>query len=181
MRGAVSRRYARALFSLARDAGALESTAEELERLAGVASNPQIGPVLRSPLLSPSRRKALAETLIADLAMSDLVARFVRLLADRQRLAELPAIAQFFLRLLDDEKGRVRLALRTAVGLDDADRQRLTAAFARLTGKEIIPAVTVEPGLLGGVVAEVEGKVYDGSVRSQLERIAKQLAGGARL
>lgn len=181
MKGAVSRRYAKALFSLAKDKGALEPTADELVQLGHVAANPQLEPVLRSPLLSPSRRSTLAETLIDDLKVSDLVARFVRLLADRQRLAELPAIADSYMHLLDVEQGRVRLAVRTAVELSESDQQQLVAAFARMTGKEIIPTVTVDPDLLGGVVAEVLGKVYDGSVRSQLERLANELAGRATL
>jgi F-type H+-transporting ATPase subunit delta len=181
MKGAVSRRYAKALFAIAKDKGVLEPTAEELVKLGRVAANPQLEPVLRSPLLSHSRRSSLAETLISDLKVSELVARFVRLLADRQRLADLPGIGDFYLRLLDDEKGRVRLALRTAVALADGDRQQLIEAFSRLTGKEVIPTVTVDPELLGGVIAEVGGKVYDGSVRSQLERLANQLAGTTTL
>ena len=109
MKGSVSRRYAKALFALAKEKGVLEPTADELARLGSTASNPDLAPVLRSPLLSPSRRSALAKTLIDDLRLSDLLGRFVQLLADRQRLADLPGIADFFLKFLDEEKNRVRL------------------------------------------------------------------------
>jgi F-type H+-transporting ATPase subunit delta len=177
MKGAVSRRYAKALFAIAKDDGALEPTAEELVRLGRTAANEALEPVLRSPLLSASRRTDLANTLIDELKVSDLLSRFVRLLADRQRLADLPGIADFYMRLLDEEKGRVRLSVRTAVELNDADQKQLIIAFANLTGKEVIPTVTVDPDLLGGVLVEVKGKVYDGSVRAQLDRIANQLAG----
>lgn len=179
MKGAVSRRYAKALFSLAKEKGALEGVAEELLRLGQVAANPALAPVLRSPLLSPLRRNQMATTLIDDLELSDLLARFLRLLAERQRLAELPGIADYFTRMLDDDKGRVRLDVRTAVALDDPQKKQLVDTFARLTGKEVIPTVTVDADLLGGVVAEVRGKVYDGSVRTQLNRIADELAGRA--
>lgn len=179
MKGAVSRRYAKALFSLAKDQGVLESTAGELLGLGKVAASPALAQVLRSPLLSPSRRTELANTLSADLKLSDLLTRFVHLLADRQRWAELPAIADYFSRLLDDEKGRVRLDVRTAMELTETQQKQLVEAFAGLTGKEVIPTVTVDADLLGGVVAEVRGKVYDGSVRTQLDRIAHELAGRA--
>lgn len=179
MKGAVSRRYAKALFSLAKGSDRLEPTADELLRLARAAANPALEPVLKSPLLSVSRRNQLATTLIEDLQLSDLLTRFVRLLADRQRLGELPGIADFYLQLLDDEKGRVRLGVRTAVALTDAQQKQLVDTFARLTGKDVIPTITVDAELLGGVVAEVEGKVYDGSVRTQLDRIADDLAGRA--
>jgi F-type H+-transporting ATPase subunit delta len=155
----------------------LEPTADELLRLGATAANPDLAPVLKSPLLSPSRRSELAKTFIDEFKLSDVVTRFVRLLADRQRLAELPGIADHYMQLLDEEKGRVRLALRTAVQLTDVQLRLLVDTFARITGKEVIPTVTVDPALLGGVVAEAQGRVYDGSVRTQLERIANDLAG----
>jgi F-type H+-transporting ATPase subunit delta len=177
MKGAVSRRYAKALFALAKEKGVLDATAEELMRLGRLAANETLAPVLKSPLLSASRRTELAKALIDDLALSDLLTRFVQLLADRQRLGELPAIADFFSSLLDDEKNRVRLDVRSAMKLTDAQQKELVQGFARLTGKEVIPNVTVDPDLLGGVVAEVQGKVYDGSVRTQLDRLAAELTG----
>jgi F-type H+-transporting ATPase subunit delta len=179
MKGSVSRRYAKALFSLAKEHGSLEPTADELLRLAHAAANPALQPMLRSPLLSLSRRSQLANTLAEDLKLSDFLARFVHLLADRHRLAELPGIADYYSQLLDDEKGRVRLGVRTAVPLTDLQQKQLVDTFARLTGKEIISTVTLDPELLGGVVAEVQGKVYDGSIRTQLDRIATDLAGRA--
>jgi F-type H+-transporting ATPase subunit delta len=181
MKGAVSRRYAKALFAIARDKAVVEPIAEELVRLGGAAANEALEPVLRSPLLSASRRTELANTLIAELNLSDLLSRFVRLLADRQRLAELPGIADFYLRLLDEEKGRVRVSVRSAIPLNDIDQKQLIDAFTGLTGKEVIPTVTVDPDLLGGVVVEVQGKVYDGSVRAQLDRVAELLTGEDRL
>jgi F-type H+-transporting ATPase subunit delta len=175
--GAVSRRYAKALFALARERNLLESTADELVRLGQAAANAQLATVLRSPLLSESRRALLANALIADLRLSELLASFVRLLAERQRLAELPGIADFFVRFLDAERGRVRLGVRSASALTEGQHRRVVDAFAKLTGKEVIPTVVIDPDLLGGLVAEVEGRVYDGSVRTQLDRLAKQLAG----
>ena len=179
MKGAVSRRYAKALFALAKEKGVLEAAAEELLRLGQAAANPALAHVLRSPLLSQSRRTALAKGLIEDQKLSDLLARFVRFLADQQRLAELPGIADYYSQLLDEQEGRVRLAVRTAVAMTDAQQKELVDTFARLTGKAVIPTITVDPELLGGVIAEVHGKVYDGSVRTQLERLANQLVGRA--
>jgi F-type H+-transporting ATPase subunit delta len=111
------------------------------------------------------------------LSLSNLLTRFLAVLSDHQRLSELPAIAEYFQRLLDQTLGRVRIAIRSARVLDPAQEQQIAAAFARLTGKQVMPAAVVDPELLGGVLVEVEGKVYDGSVRTQLERLAKELSG----
>lgn len=178
---AVSRRYAKALFALAKERDVLGPTADEVERVAAVAADPAVAPVLASPLLAPKRRHELVRTLVQELALSDLLARFLGLLADHQRLAELPAIAQYFRDLLDRELGRVRVAIRGAMPLSPSQENAIVAAFAKRTGKQVLPQVTIDPDLLGGVVVEVEGTVYDGSLRTQLDRLAKTLAGTASL
>lgn len=176
---AVAGRYAKALFGLAKESGALQPTADQLGRAAAVASDPTVEPVLRSPLLSAARRRDLAEMLVRELKLPDLLARFVRLLADHQRLAALPAIAERFQNLLDRDLGRVRITIRSARTLDAQQAQDIVATFATLTGKQVIPMVALNPDLLGGVVVEAEGKVYDGSVRTHLDRLAKELIGTA--
>jgi F-type H+-transporting ATPase subunit delta len=177
----VSRRYAKALFTLAREDRALEETAGQLDRLAALVRDPTVGPVLRSPLLAPSRRRALTQTLAHELALTDLVKRFLGVLSEQQRLAELPAIADHFQHFYDQTLGRVRIAIRTARPLDTSQQEQIVGAFARLTGKQVLPTVTADPELLGGVLVEIDGKIYDGSVRTQLQRLAKALAGASAL
>ncbi len=81
----------------------------------------------------------------------------------------------------DEVRRTNRIAVRSAGALDSKQEADLVAAFRKLTGKDIIPSVVVDADLLGGVVVEVEGKVYDGSVRTQLDRLAKELSGAAAL
>ena len=181
MTASVARRYAKAVFGLAKEAGALQPTADQLARLAAVASDPTVGPVLRSPLLSAARRHDLAQTLSHELKLSELLTHFVQLLADHQRLRELPAIADRYQQLLDTEVGRVRVTIRSASPLDAKQEADIVAVFARLTGKQVVSRSVVDTELLGGVVVEVYGKVYDGSVRTQLDRVAKELSGAASL
>lgn len=177
----VARRYAKALFSLAQDANHLEATASELERLATLANAPDLRDILGSPLLSVKSRTQLVQGIVKDLKLSDLLTRFVRLLADHQRLAELSSIQHHFDRLLDASLGRVRATIRSASRLDPHQQNALVATFSKLTGKQVVASVVVDAELLGGVVIEVGGRVYDGSVRTQLDRLAKQLAGTASI
>jgi F-type H+-transporting ATPase subunit delta len=164
------------LFDLAVEGNTAESVDGELVRLAAAASAPEIEPVLRNPMLSPSRRRELAELLAREFAVSDLLARFLALLADRRRLDEVPAIAAYFRILLDERLGRVRATIRAASGLEDGQKQSLVETFSQLTGKAVLAEVVVDAELLGGVLVEVAGRVYDGSVRTHFERLAKQFA-----
>ena len=181
MNGSVSRRYARALFPLAKQAGALESTAAELGRAAAIAAHPSVRQVLRNPLISADRRRDIVRLIVAEQPTSELVDRFLMLLADQQRLGDLPGIERHFSTMLDTELGRVRVTVRSAAALAPEQQDQIVATFSRLTGKQVLPTLEIDPELLGGVVVEAQGRVYDGTVKTQFTRLAKQLADAALL
>jgi F-type H+-transporting ATPase subunit delta len=177
MIGSVARRYAKAIFTLARDENALEPIGGELARLAAVASDPDTGAALANPLLSPSHRQAIAKTLADQLGLCPTMRNFVGLLADQKRLDQLVGIHQVYERLLDGALGRMRAVITTAADLRPEQKQQLIERLEKMTGKSVLAQLRVDPDLLGGVVLEVEGKVYDGSLRTQLRRLAGTIAG----
>jgi F-type H+-transporting ATPase subunit delta len=61
--------------------------------------------------------------------------------------------------------------------LSAADLERLTAVFSSLVGKRVVPELVIDDSLIAGVVVEVEGRVFDGSVRSSLQRLGERMAG----
>jgi len=177
MTGSIARRYAKAIFSLAQEEGSLEPTGAELQQLAAVASDPELSAALANPLLSPAARNAIARSLAEQLNLRPTTRNFLRLLADQRRLDQLVGIAEQYRKLLDRVANRVRARIASAVGLDDAQKGALMATFEKATGRTVVAETVVDPALLGGVVVEIEGKVYDGSVRTQLERLAASIAG----
>jgi len=181
MTSRVARRYAKAIFELAREAKQLQPVADELGRLAALASEPTVLEVLKSPTLSLDNRAKLADTLVRELSLSPQVANLVRLLGQQHRLGELAGIREQFQSLLDLELGRVRVTIRSARPLEPKQQDAIIAAFKKRTGKEVIPTVTVDPDLLGGVQVEVGGQVFDGTVRTQLDRLAHELVGPSSL
>ena len=175
--GRVARRYAKALFALAKEADRLEPIGETLAALGALAADPAVAPALANPLLRAEARRRMADALAESVAAERLVRNFLCLLADRQRLDHLARIAQQYERLVDEALGRVRATVWTAAPLVEADVELVRRALERLTGKTVVLALRDDPELLGGVVAEVEGKVYDGSLRTQLRRLAASIAG----
>jgi F-type H+-transporting ATPase subunit delta len=174
---AVARRYAKALFALAKESRAQEATGAQLEGVATVAEEPAVAALLRNPLLSVGRRTDVVNTLVAQLSLPDLMARFLRVLAEHKRLDEIGSIRDHYRRMLDDALGRLRATVKSARPLEPNQEASLLATFKTLTGKDVLPTVVVEPDLLGGVVVDVAGKVYDGSARTQINRLANELAG----
>ena len=175
---AVAKSYAKALFELARERNQVDAIGNELQTLAELfASQPALVAFLSRPwVAAPAKRAAIAET-GTRLGVSALTRDFLALVATRNRADHVAAIAAAYRALDDEAKGRVRVKLRTAIALTDAERQRLTAQISRkLQGKELILEESVDPQLLGGFVAEVGSMILDGSLDPQLDRMRDRLA-----
>jgi len=178
--GRLGKRYARALLELARTARTLEATGEELNRAVAAFEEPRLQPFLVSPAIDRSVRERTANAVVAALGVSKVVGNAIALLVGRDRLAVLPDVARWFEQLLDDELGRARVTIRSAAPLSVAEKNDMIAVARRLTGRQNVLASTeVDTDLLGGVVLDIAGTVYDGSVRTQLARLSRNMAGGA--
>jgi F-type H+-transporting ATPase subunit delta len=167
------------MLDLARSDGALAVTGEELGRALAVFEEPRLQPLLLSPAIDTRVRLETTRAVASALALSRPVANLMALLAERDRLTILPDLVRWYEELLDEEVGRARVSIRSAAPLDASEKGELLALARRLTGREDVSASTeVEPDLLGGVVLDIRGTVYDGSVRTQLARLAREMAEG---
>ena len=179
MMGSIARRYARALFLLAEEQGALEQTGIELQQLAELAAAPEMAALVGNPLLSAKARRTVAVSLAEQLALSGTMKSFVCLLADKHRLDQMVGIADAYRRMLDEVRMRVRAVIHTAVELEEAEGEKIVEVFERVTGKTVLATKEVDKELLGGVVVELGGTVYDGSLKTQLAGLAASIAGSA--
>lgn len=175
--GSVARRYAHALFEVARDHGRIEEQDAELRRvLATFAENPSLKTAYESRRTSPDRRKAVVGQVFGDLSAHTL--NFLYLLVDKQREGALAAIAAEYRALADAAQGIVEVEVRSAVELGDPElgllEQRLKAGGARA----VRFSPRVDPGLIGGLVLRVGDRLFDGSVRTRMQRLRERLARG---
>jgi len=111
------------------------------------------------------------------LELSFPVRSFTAVVAQHGRIRDLPAIAEAYRRMLDDLMGRARTTLTFAQAPSDADLGRLLERLEALSRKKIIPTVNVDAGLIGGVIVELEGRTYDGSLTTRLAEAQRRLAG----
>jgi F-type H+-transporting ATPase subunit delta len=173
--GKLSRRYAAALFQLASENHILEEIGAELDRFYELYASTPLRTVLINPAFDIRSRKNVAVQAAEQLQLSRLTIRFLSLLIDRDRLAHLDSISAFYHRLEDEARGRVKAKVIAASSLGPDTVHQLRAALQKISGKEVLLTEETEPALLGGVVLHLEGKIYDGSVRTQLEKIRKQI------
>ena len=176
--GRLSRRYTQAFFQLAREAGEEEKIGQEIEQFFAAYSESDLQKVLTNPAFTvPTRKKILAQV-AASQQLSALTVKFLSLLLERDRLVELAGIVSCYRRLLNEIKGRVEAKVVSADALDPAMVEQLRERLRELVGKEVLLQQETDPGLLGGLWVSLEGKVYDGSIRTQLEKMKQRIARG---
>jgi F-type H+-transporting ATPase subunit delta len=110
------------------------------------------------------------------LNMDRRVANFIGILVARDRLPILEEIIRTYETFLDEKLGIVRARVTSAHTLDAGQQKELTARLEKATGKQIRMEVAVDPGLIGGVIAQVGSTIYDGSVRQQLQAFKSRLS-----
>jgi F-type H+-transporting ATPase subunit delta len=170
--GGVATRYARALFDLASAQKLSDAVGAELEALAGTyGGSPELRQTLENPVFKLSERRALLETLLTRLTPTPQVRTFALLLLERGRIGALPTIARVYQQMVDGALGRVRGTVTSARPLDPATQTAVQRALEKRIGKKVLLQATVDPDLIGGIVARVGDQVFDGSLRTRLDTL----------
>jgi F-type H+-transporting ATPase subunit delta len=177
---AAARRYARALFSLARETNALADIRREIDDLAELFETEK---VLREALMTPlhpaSQRKAVISAIVERAGISGSMRHFLLFLVDQRRLVAFDAIRDEFERLTNEASGLVTAEVVAASPLDERRQDRLRRALSDRTGQEVRLDIRVDPSLIGGAIATVGDTVFDGSLRTQLEKLRANLTKGS--
>jgi F-type H+-transporting ATPase subunit delta len=173
---AVATRYARALLELGQETKTLETLIGELERAAATyEANAELRAALANPLLSRDAKNAIISDVASALGLAGNAKNTLRLLADRRRIAELPAITRRLRELVDREQGLVHADVVSAARLSAGFYDRLKAELEKLTGKKIALRSSEDPSLIGGVVIRIGDTVIDGSLKSRLDSLKQSL------
>lgn len=175
---AIAGRYARALADLAgREPKRLEELASELDLLARVVgSDARLTRFLASPSVKRDQKDAVLDTLAGKAKLSELTRRFLGVLLDNGRVADLPDIAAAFGEIKDAALGILPAETTVAVRLTEKEEGSLRSALETMTGRTIRLTVTVDPEVLGGARTRIGSRVYDGTLRSRLDILRRRLA-----
>jgi F-type H+-transporting ATPase subunit delta len=173
----IARRYARALLDVATEAARSDAVSEQLSTFSGaLAQNRELTDVLFNPAYSREQRARVVEALLKALGpVEPVLANTLRLLVDRNRLVYLPDIARLYRDMADAQAGRVRGQVTSAVPLSAETLQSLSGSLKALTQRNVVLEAKVDPKVLGGVAAQVGSTLYDGTLRTQLEQMRREL------
>jgi len=168
----VAARYASALFELSRDSRALDQVAGELDafdRL--IAESPDLQRLVRSPVFSAEEQQKGVAAILERAGLGGLAANFIRLVAANRRLFALPDMIRAFRARLAAHKGIVRAEVRVAEPPSERVLGDIKSALRDVARAEIDLDVKVDPGLIGGLVVRMGGRMVDASLRTRLNGI----------
>ncbi len=173
-RATIARPYAKAAFEYARDANDFAAWSQALARLAEIVADPRVAALTKSPQWSVVD----VANLITDIAGASLNAgmqNFVRVLAENRRMLLLPEIAAHYEEFRSAVENTVDVEVVSAVKLDAAQSNKLSAALAKRLKRNVRMRTSVDGTLLGGAVLRAGDLVIDGSLKGRLERLATEL------
>ena len=167
-------RYAQAVFQIALDQDELDGWLEDMTLLAQALESRELAEFLDAPQVSVERKVGLIRETIGDTA-APLALNLLSLLASRSIAHLLTGVLDQYQRLLDAHRGIDRAEIVSAIPLDDQQRQMIIELLKGITGNEVRLTSRVSPQILGGFVARVGDRVIDGSTRSKLGVMRREL------
>jgi F-type H+-transporting ATPase subunit delta len=170
-----ARRYAEALFALAREKGQIAGVAADLAAVRGlIESDAGALRLLRDPKADRAQRRAVLEKKLAP-GRDRLVAGLLKVLVARRREALLLPVIQTFGEVMEREEGLLGIAVQTAAPLDPAALAAIEQKLVQATGRPLRLVAEVKPEILGGMRFQIDSTLIDASVRSRLERLEKKM------
>lgn len=178
----LARPYARAVFELARTGNALGAWSRALNAAAAVVADERVSELLGNPRVDEDALVGLvcevageADAEAAATLGAEQGRNFLRLLADNDRLAALPEIAELYDDLKDEAEDSIDVSVVSAAELDDATQAKFVDALSKRLGRNVRLSCSVDPSLIGGAVIRADDLVIDGSLKSRLGKLASAL------
>lgn len=168
----LARPYARAAFSVAREAGALPAWSAALGFAARVAAEPQAAALLDNPKLT----RADVVALLSPDGAQDAFRNLLGLLFDNRRLALLPEVAGLFDELRFEAERVVRAKVTSAATLADGELETIKAALRKRFGRDVEVETAIDESLIGGALIDAGDIVIDGSIKGKLARLQTALS-----
>jgi len=174
-RKAYARRYSQAVFEIAVESGELDRWQSDLKKIASLGEDAAFTTLLESPKLHFNDKARLLSERLGEI--NPLALNLVYLLVAGGRLSMIGEIADEYQRLLDSYRGIEQAKVITAIPLTDEDKLRLEERLGAIVGKKVVIKPEVDSSLIGGIVARIGGKLLDGSTRSRLEALKREMSG----
>jgi F-type H+-transporting ATPase subunit delta len=166
-----SGRYAKALIELAEENNILEQTLKDILLIKKTMDGSRdLLLFLKSPIIKPEKKVVVLEEIFGG-EVSDLVHKFITLIARKNRESMLDQIANSFIEIYNDHVGIIEAKVFVAKKLTDKQLKKVKSRIATVTGKKVQIIETIDEDLRGGMAIKIADTVIDGTVKHKLEQL----------
>ena len=171
-------RYATALFGLARDEQQIDAVSRSLDSIeAATAESADFRALVTSPLIGRADAGKTIRALVPSLGLDPITGRFLGVLADNGRLAELKSVIRIVRELASDHRGETKAEVTSAYPLGDDQIAALKSKLKARVGRDVSIDLHVDPALLGGIIVRLGSQMIDASIRTKLNTLATAMKG----
>ena len=172
---AITVRYAKAFFSLAKEKNIQETLKSDIELIFSVCeSSSDFILLLESPIVKTMKKVELFKLIFSD-KIHNYTHNFLKLIAENKREAYIPGICMNFLSLTRKDQNIQTAILTTATEIEVNTVEKIKKTIEKNTGTQIELSTKINPNIIGGLILRLEDKQYDASVATQLKKIKKTL------
>ena len=172
-RDTAARRYAEAAFEIGRGDRSLDEWERDLGTLVEALRDDELREVIEHPAITYADKEKVLRRAVPDVAKKPMA--LVLLMIRRVRPGAVEPMVARFRELLRRERGIALAEVRTALKLDDGERQAISERLQQLTGDKIEMQEVVDEKLIGGIAVRIGDRLWDASVRGRLERLRARL------
>ncbi|GAB6190276.1 F0F1 ATP synthase subunit delta [Desulfocastanea catecholica] len=174
----LAKRYAKAIFTVGQEQKKYEAYNDVLQGLAGLyATHPEVIDALTNPLYPMDVKEKVMKGIVGSMKVDKIMGNFLNLLVQKKRAAILPEIATAYQTMVDEAKNISHGNVISAIELSDQLKGNVQKILEKLTGKKVELTTSVDPSIIGGIIAQVGDLVLDGSIKTQLAGLKDSIKG----
>jgi F-type H+-transporting ATPase subunit delta len=174
----LAKKYAKAIFTIGQEQETYEEYNEVLQGLSELfVKDPDLADALTNPLYPLDVKEKMMTGIVDSMEVDTVMGNFLNLLVQKKRAEILPEIAESFKIMVDEAKNISHGNVISAIELSDELKSNVQTVLEKLTGKKVELTTSVDPSILGGIIAKVGDLVLDGSIKTQLAGLKDSIKG----
>ncbi len=167
--------YGQSLYDLAAEENLTDEILGEMEVVKGIfKENPDYVTLLSEPSVPKNERLQLVDQAF-DNSLQPYLLNFIKILIEKGLLREFSACQKRFRKSYNEAHGIADALVTTAVKLSDTQLAQLKEKLEKISGKKILLEQKTDPGVLGGVRVDLEGQLFDGTVKGRLSELRRRV------
>ncbi len=175
---AIAFKYAKGLFTAAKELGKTKEFGEELRQINELLSSmPEVLSALQNPIYPPDLKMEIIEEILKVVKVDSEIERFLKLLIERRRIQYIKEIMVMYQELLDEELNIARGEVVTAYPLSEEEKKELEEVLKGYLKKEVILESKVDKEIIGGLKIRIGDLIFDGTLKTQLNKFKEIIKG----